>query len=89
MPDITASSLRITVATDITCRFFLGANCIAGTLLVDKGVATPTPANRLVSVAAGEKYTPKFPIVTDDGDVPATSTIHCSGSTDATIFFSP
>lgn len=86
---IVSSSLRIIAAQTISCRHFLGANCIAGTLLVDKA-GTPTPAQRIVSVAAGGKFAPKFAIITDDdaGGAAQKSRIHCSGATDATIFYS-
>lgn len=85
-----ATSVRITGAATIKCRHFLGANCTVGTLLVDQGGA-PLASLRIASVAAGEKFSPKFPIATEGANPIAQqvhSRIHCSGATDATIFYS-
>lgn len=87
--DLAATALRITAATTIPARYYLGAHCIAGTLLVDRGGA-PNAAKRLANVPVSTRHEPHWPIHTEDeaGAPHERSRIHCSGATDAIIYFS-
>jgi hypothetical protein len=89
---ITASSLRLTADATIHCRYFLGADCRNGSLNVDRG-NQQDGNRRLLSLATPGKYSPDFPIVSDDEssltDLSQVSSIHCYGTfNDVTIFYS-
>lgn len=89
--EITTSAQRITSATTITCRHFLGASVATGggTLTVDRGAAVAA-GKRLALVEAGKDLILQYPAPTDDEDagLAQRSRIHCAGATDAIIYFS-